>query len=454
MSSKLTRAQIPFASGSYKKAYLTVPVNERNPNWLFNNIPNTSTIITSTNVGKQGEKSYNKQEFKTLFTEFEWLYEFNNVELAPKIYAISLENHQAYNVYYIYNGDYSVKEVYLAGITHFDLNSPITVYALTEKCVTSRVGDIIGDDQPIKGAAHLLELVTALIDKLVYHKTLFIDFKASNICVKTNPVMFTFLDFDPTYIIPFSEMNLPEDEVLKACKTYMLVMFVGLFIRSDAYGRTHHTDIQTLVRQNLLAKYDIMAMLNTFIKMEKTAAKLCLMEKNPLTMLFHYFENPLHSGANAVYYCDDIRQVTYSNGQPPLRALYNTLMSLVCGQGSYTDWLRASPTHVLHINDIENYKQRHLPIILPRYGRPLYAQTGAIFTQADELKLEFKAPPPPAEHDPEMMNEPLSMSANFGEKLGESLLEQWIPIKKSRKGGSKKRLRSRRNKFRVNKYII
>lgn len=448
MDNKLARSPNPFARGSYKQAYFSIPVSEQSTNWLFDYIPGANPIITKSTIE-------NPKDLYNAFVELLWTNIFNSVDLAPEIYAVALENHIVFNSYSIYDGTYKLAQVYNYVKKHFDLSQPITLYVLVESCNTEKLGANIGPDKSIKNETELLQHVNALIEKLVYHETLFIDFKAANICINNANVtpVFMCLDLDPQFIITFSEMGLPLDEAKKACKTFMFAMFVGLFVKSDIYGRTFKSDIQKAVRQSYLAKYDIMAMLNTFIKLEQTASKLCLMYKNPLTMLFHYFENPLHSDINGVHYCQDIKQVTYSNGLTALQSLYKTLHNLVCGEGDYNDWLTTPIVYA----DITEYKSKYKKVNLPVYTRPLFAQTGSMFTQRDLLQPTFTRPPAPAEYDPTMLNEPLSFSPNFGEKIAKSILGTDFFTRKT--GGRKKKqrrqaLRKRRNTFRIKKNVI
>jgi hypothetical protein len=450
MYNKLARSPNPFASGSYKKAYVTIPTNEQSPRWIFDVIPNANPIITTTVID-------NPSQLYTAFIELLWTNAFNLVDLAPKIYAVAIENQILFNSYYIYDGTNTLSDAYNDVINQFGLLQPLTLYVLVESCNTQKIGENIGPDKNIKDEHELLQHVNALIEKLVYHETLFMDFKAANICIQNTSTYpkFMCLDFDPQFIITFSEMGLPIEDAKKASKTFMLVMFVGLFVKSSGYGRTFKNDIQQVVRQSYLAKYDIMAMLNTFIKLEQTALKLCLMPKNPLTMLFHYFENPQQSDTNGVHYCQDIKQVTYTNGLPALQSLYNTLYNLVCGGENHSDWL----TKPIVYADITTYKNTYSKINLPAYVRPLFAQTGSMFTQQDMLQPSFSQPPAPAEHDPTMLNEKPSFSPNFGENIAKSVLGKRLFTNKN--GGRKKRrrnpnktLRKRRNAFRIKKNIV
>ncbi len=445
MYNKLARSPQPFARGSYKQAFFSIPTTEQSKQWLFDVIPNTNPVITTTIITTP-------YQLYSAFIELGWTNIFNAVDLAPKIYALALENQVVFNSYYIYDGTSTLTEAYTDVITQFDLTQPITLYVLVESCNTEKLGTSVGPDKNIKNETELLHHANTLIEKLVYHETLFMDFKAANLCIKENPLTFMCLDLDPQFIISFSEMGLPIEDAKKASKTYMFVMFVGLFIKSAGYGRTFASDIQKVVRQSYLAKYDIMAMLNTFIKLEQTASKLCLMSKNPLIMLFHYFENPLHTDINGVHYCQDIKQVQYTHGMPALQSLYNTLQNLVCGEGDHSDWL----TRPLVYADITEYTNKYKKISLPVYNRQLFAQTGPAFLRTDMLQPVFLKPPASPEYEPTMLNEKPSFSPNFGEKIAKSVLGKRLFSNHGgrRRNKPRKTLRGRRNKLGIKKNVV
>ena len=472
MNKKLNRSQIPFAKGSYKSAYLPIPIQVPDNSDLgeFDDIPGSDKIITTSIL-------MDKNSLYRAFTELMWLQAFNRVDLAPTLYALSLDNfdinrnkvepskYQYFTndqqTHYFHNGTATLESVFANISSIPNLAYPITLQTLVESCEKSRLGEIVGPDKPIADEEILLKHVYALIEKLIHHETLFIDFKASNMCVKyvDGRPLFTFLDFDPQFIIPFSEIGLPTEEIEKACRIFMLVMFVGLFIKSESYGRIFGTSIQTVIRRRYLAKYDIMFMLNTFVKLEIPDYKLCLMYKSPLTMLFHYFENSLHSDINKVYYCQDITQVQYSSGQSALDSLHNTLYNLVCGPGEHNDWLSRRLAHV----DITAYKTMHPKIILPPYQRKLFAKTRSGWTTDNTLvRPKLGKPAILPEHDPEMLNEKPSLSPGFGDDIAKNILGEnvynFLAKKKRRtakRGGKwqaasgkrQHKLRSKRNLF-------
>jgi hypothetical protein len=238
----------------------------------------------------------------------------------------------------------------------------------------------------------------------------------------------------------------------------MFVMFVGLFVRSDTYGKMFKTSIQTIVRQRYLAKYDIMAMLNTFVKMEMPLYKLCLLPKNPLTMLFHYFENSLHDDSNKVYDCQDIKAVQYSSGISALDSLHTTLYNLVCGEGDHTDWLTKPLAHV----DISDYKATYAKVVLPEYKRIYLQNTMADFDDDDLVRPFLGSPTVLPEHDPEMFNEKPSLSPGFGDNIAKNILGEGIynfmankKRRTTKNGGKRIRgLRSKHNRLRMKKNIV
>lgn len=457
MPKKLTRSQIPFATGSYKQAYMPV----MDDNGLFDDIPGSNKIITSSKIGsKSFSNANNKYKLYHAFTELLWLNIFSRVDLAPTLYAIALDNMQTINTYYIHDGTHRVEDVYNDVASTRNLAYPITIHTLVESCDKHKLGDIVGYDKLIEDEEMLLKCVHTLIEKLIYHETLFIDFKANNICVKevSGQPLFMFLDFDPQFIIPFSEFGLPAEDIEKSCRTYMFVMFVGLFVRSDTYGKMFKNSIQTIIRQRYLAKYDIMAMLNTFVKLEIPDYRLCLLSKNPLTMLFHYFENSLHSDLNKVYDCIDIKAVQYSSGLSALDSLHTTLYNLVCGEGDHNDWLTKPLAHV----DITNYKKTYEKIVLPGYQRQYVQNVMSDFNAGDLVRPYLGTPTVLPEYDPEMLNEKPSLSPGFGDNIAKNILGEGVynllankKRRTTKNGGKRIRgLRSKHNRFRMKKNIV
>lgn len=329
MAATITFAPKPFAEGAYKKVYSVVPASH-NSTIVFNNVdPAVDKVITRTLVYHSGHnKEVKKQYLANALCELEMQHIFWSVELAPRIYAIQFNSYKKVDnksvpelfIYYL-DGTRTVADVYHQIMENLTMNNDnLVLYVLTQSCAKDDLANLIGDVKPIANYKQLLEHIDTFIMKLVYHEYWFLDFKTSNMCISTNPLNITGLDFDKKFIVNMLDIDKKQysmDTMRKVARTHMFVLAVLYVITYYAYTNEDADEIRVLVQTCHLKGADISEMFRVLIDLEKGGHNLCRNKYNPLSMLTYYTLTTSGISAKDVLSCNNI--------DAPMNTIFETI---------------------------------------------------------------------------------------------------------------------------------